>query len=136
MYKWYLIDIVKLNNIFFFDKSVAKCCKISLAKKIRPCPKIQNILNQASKIKIDNFLAFLHVLVITENYQIKKIYFWSIYLSDLGGALNLWMSVCPSVSLSHRIVQFWLQTSIFQHLIIWFRWNWAHLSTLGCGLWY
>ena len=44
------------------------------------------------------------------------------------------LSVSPSVW--DRIVQFWLQTSIYQHLITWFRWNLAHLSTLGCIWWY
>ena len=46
--------------------------------------------------------------------------------------LYLRISVCLSVT----IVQFWVQTSTFQHLIIWFRWNLAHLSFLGCRLRY
>ena len=84
MYKWFLIIVVKLNNMFFLDKSVAMCCKIASVKKIRPCPKNQNIPNQVSNNKMDNFLAFLYVLVITENYQIKKIWLLKLFFWFLG----------------------------------------------------
>ena len=49
---------------------------------------------------------------------------------------NVCLYVCGSLSVSERIVQFWLQTSISQQLIIWLSWNLAYLSTLGCRLWY
>ena len=56
--------------------------------------------------------------------------------SDLGGALYLWMSLSIYLSLYVRIVQIWLHCSITQFLLIWFNWNLACLSTLGCSLWY
>ena len=63
-----------------------------------------------------------------------------VFGSNLGGALYLWMNLSMSLSIYlyewDRIPQFWIQTSISQHLIIWFRWNLAYLSTLGCRLWY
>ena len=86
---------------FFFDKSVAKYCKIPTVKKIWPCPKNQNIPNQVSNNKMDNFLAFLYVLVITENYQIKKIlllklffYFWDKVIPWKNTFLRRFLSSC------------------------------------------
>ena len=45
------------------------------------------------------------------------------------------MSVSLSACLSNGIVQFWLKTSISQHLVIWLSWNLTHLSTIGCISW-